>query len=115
MCVYCFCGDWAFRHDPPWDPTYWPKKSPKNPWVDYPGVDYPNPNDLLPLPVSPKSDIKPWDLDKLKEYLDLLQRIKNLEDQVGCPCEPNKADYLSLFKQRIEELEKKVEKKSNGV
>ncbi len=35
-------------------------------------------------------------------------RVKELEDKLGCPCEPNKADYLDLLRQRIEELEKRV-------
>ena len=87
MCLYCVCGDWAFRHDPPWNPPY-------SPYIPQP---------LVPLPI------QPWPLEKLREYRDLLQQIKDLEDKIGCPCEPNKADYLELFKRQIELLEKKGE------
>jgi hypothetical protein len=46
-----------------------------------------------------------WPLDRLKEYRDLLKEIKALEDQLQCPCEPNKANYIELFEQRIKQLE----------
>jgi len=86
MCVYCMIGDWQFRHDPPWNPPYHP---------------------LIPMPINP-TPIIPWDLQKLKEFEDLLRRVKELEDKIGCPCEPNKADYLGLLRERIEELEKRA-------
>lgn len=91
MCVYCFVGDSWFRHDPPWRRQDFEKA----PW------------DLIPQPVSPAPAI-PWDLAKLKDYEEILKRIKALEDALGCPCESNKADYIGLFKERIEALEKKV-------
>jgi hypothetical protein len=50
----------------------------------------------------------PWPIDRLKEYEEMLRRIKELEDKLGCPCEPNKADYLDLLKKRIEALEEKA-------
>lgn len=87
MCAYCMIGDWQFRHNPPWDR----------------GLFQP----LIPAPL-PDVPVNPWSVDQLKEYLDLLERVKALEDQLGCPCEPNKADYIRLFKERIEALEKKV-------
>lgn len=90
MCVYCYMGDAVFRHDPPW-----------NPWEKTP---YTDPFPTIPKPLVP---VNPWPIDKLKEYLEVLKRIKNLEDQLGCPCEPNKADYIGMFKKRIAELEKK--------
>jgi hypothetical protein len=79
MCMYCMVGDWQFRHDPPW---------PNNP--PFPTSPY------IPAPVVPPQ--KPWDLEKLVEFYDLIRRVKELEDKLGCPCEPNKADYLSLLK-----------------
>lgn len=89
MCVYCNCGDWAFKHNPPWRPQ-----------------DYPNYPATIPQPiVTPTPD--PWKVQQLKEYLDLLKQIKEMEDKLGCPCEPNKADYVSLFEERIKHLEKK--------
>lgn len=89
MCVYCSMGDRFFRYDPPWQMP--------------PGTPY------IPTPLNPQSP--PWPIDKLKEYLDLLERVKSLEDQLGCPCEPNKADYIGLFRERIEALEKAIAKK----
>ena len=50
--------------------------------------------------------MNPWSLDKLTEFYDLLKRVKELEDRLGCPCEPNKADYLGLLRERIEKLER---------
>lgn len=49
--------------------------------------------------------VVPWKLDRLQELEDLLRRVKDLEDRLGCPCEPNKADYLGLLRERIEKLE----------
>lgn len=90
MCTYCMIGDWTFRHDPPFYPA--------PPLV-------PQPLPYVPFPLTP------WPLDKLQEYLDLLERVKKLEDALGCPCEPNKADYIGIIKKRIEALEKRVAKK----
>ncbi len=86
MCVYCMTGDFQFRHNPPW-------------WV-------PPETPFVPRPLIPQPAITDWDLTKLREYLDLLKRIKAMEDQLGCPCEPNKADYIGMFEQRIAELER---------
>lgn len=85
MCMYCSMGDHTFRYDPPW---YVPPSTP-----------------YVPAPVVPT--VHPWDLERLREYYDLLKGIKELEDKLGCPCEPNKADYLTMFKNRIAELEAK--------
>jgi hypothetical protein len=74
-------GDWAFRHNPPFyvDPTVYP---------------------TIPQPVTPGPHPK-WTLEQLKEYRDLLKEIKEMEDKIGCPCEPNKADYIGLLNNRI--------------
>ena len=85
MCVYCYCGDHIFRYDPPWNPPY--------------------PHPAIPMPINP-APVTPWDLQRLHEFADLLRRVKELEDKLGCPCEPNKADYLAIFRERIEELER---------
>lgn len=84
MCIYCMMGDWQFRHDPPW----------------YEKVPLP----YVPAPVIPPEQIKPWSLDKLREYRDLLKEVKELEDKLGCPCVPNKADYLKILQDRITAL-----------
>ena len=90
MCVYCTMGDHHFKFDPPWDV---PDTHPVRPFI-------PKPVKLDP--------IVPWDLQRLREYHDLLKRVKELEDQLGCPCEPNKADYIKLFEERIAELERRT-------
>lgn len=95
MCVYCNCGDQFFRHDPPWNPQEYP------PWPPQ-----------VPAPVNP-APVTPWPLEKLLDYYDLMKRVKDLEDRLGCPCEPNKADYLDLLKKRIEALEKKAAEPKN--
>lgn len=88
MCTYCMIGDWTFRHDPPFQipPDFFPQ---------------------VPQPLSP-APVVPWDLDKLRQYHDLLKRVKALEDALGCPCEPNKADYIGMFEKRIKALERKA-------
>ena len=86
MCTYCMVADSWWRHDRPWHLT------PAHP-------AYP----FIPQPVGPRQP--PWSLEKLKEYLDVLKQIKELEDKVGCPCEPNKADYIALFESRIRAVE----------
>jgi len=83
MCVYCVMGDHAFRFNPPW----------QGPYPQY-----------VPAPLVP---VNPWPLEQLKEYYDLLKQVRDLEEQIGCPCEPNKADYIKMFKEKISQLEKK--------
>jgi len=92
MCTYCYCGDHAFKWDRPW---YQPRTpDPMRPWSPF-----------IPKPAKvPESE---WSLDRLKEYKKLLEEIHELEEKVGCECEPNKANYIELFKKRIEALEKK--------
>lgn len=88
MCCYCATGDFIFRHYPPF---------PVDPFT-FPTVPQP----IIPMPY------QAWDLAKLREYLELLEKIKEMEDKLGCPCEPNKADYIGMLKTRIEELQKRV-------
>ena len=92
MCAYCFTGDRFFRFDPPWRPT-----------------DYPMWPNTVPTPALPFGPgYSPWDLAKLKEYLEILKQIKALEEQVGCLSEPNKADYIGLLQERIDVLKGKL-------
>lgn len=88
MCTYCYCGDHPFKYNPPW-------KEDEGPWSPY-----------IPQPLGPITTPS-WELQRLKDYLELLKQIKELEDKIGCPCEPNKADYLALFEKRIKMLEMK--------
>lgn len=96
MCVYCNCGDNFFLHDPPFDLKDWlpPSFEPVRP--------------LIPLPVDPTKPIIPWDLAKLRAYRDILEEIKELEERLGCPCEPNKADYIALLEARIMDLKNRI-------
>lgn len=96
MCTYCFCGDSMWRHDPPWRPV------PGNPW-----------HPRIPEPVVPTVN-PPWDVNRLKEFQELLERIKKLEDQLDCDCvEPDKPNYIKLVKDRIFQLEQRVADKQN--
>lgn len=90
MCTYCNMGDFTFRHDPPWYP-------PPSPLI-------PMPAPYVPLPVNP------WPLEKLRDYHDLLVKVRELEERLGCPCEPNKADYIQVLGDRIAQLEESVKK-----
>lgn len=94
MCVYCMIGDHHFRFDPPW-------RDPIDPFAPI--------HPQVPAPIGPWTP--PWTIDRLKEFEELLKRVKELEDKLGCPCEPNKADYLALLRERIEKLELRVEGK----
>lgn len=93
MCVYCATGDEFFQSPrPPFIPNPWPPQIP------------------APIIVQP---YQPWPLDRVKDLLDVLERLKALEDKLGCPCEPNKADYLTLLSERIAVLEAKVKEQTN--
>jgi len=99
MCVYCATGDWPWRHDPPW---------------------YPQPDPRLPPPaIWPQPQpYQPWDVAKLKEYLELLKQIKALEDQIGgCPCpeERDKPDHIKILQDRVDELQGKIAKVKEAV
>lgn len=89
MCAYCMIGDSFSRWDPPF--ADWQTKSP-----------------LIPAPIPQITPISPWPIEKLREYLNLLKEVKELEDKLGCPCEPNKADYIRLLEDRITDLKKQL-------
>lgn len=89
MCTYCMIGDQAWKWNPPW-----PNQTP-----------FPN-SPFIPAPINPMQPINPWPIEQLKEYLELLKQVKELEDKLGCPCEPNKANYIELFEQRIKQIGK---------
>ena len=39
-----------------------------------------------------------------------MKEIKEMEDKLGCPCVPNKADYIGLLEKRLKFLKKKRRK-----
>jgi hypothetical protein len=85
--------DHSFRYDPPW------RQVPGNPW-------HPN----IPDPVVPTLN-PPWSQDRLENYLELIRRVKTLEDKMGCECiEPDKPDYIKLVEDRIIQLEERQAK-----
>lgn len=88
MRVYCMISGWQFLNNPPWNPQDIPV---------WPGS--------IPRPLVPSNQIQPWDIQQLQEFKDLLRRVKELEDKLGCPCEPKEADYIQLLQKRIDRLE----------
>lgn len=84
MCVYCMIGDHAWKFSPPFTPI--------------------QPHPLLPKPVVP-GPFQDWPIARLREFEDLLRRVKAIEDQLGCPCEPAKADHIGIIRERITRLE----------
>lgn len=92
MCVYCNMGDHAFRFNPPWRVT--PQEQQQFP--------------TIPQPFYPNQIGWTWGIQQLREYYELLKGVRDLEAQVGCPCEPNKADYIKLFEDRIAKLEREA-------
>lgn len=91
MCCYCNMGDSWFKFDPPFKLDPWPEQ--------------------VPQPVYPMPAMD-WPLEKLKEYHRILKEVKEMEDKLGCPCEPNKIDYIKLFDERIKALEDRSNDKS---
>ena len=96
MCVYCMMADWAKK----WTPDT------STPAIPMPGLP-------PPLPVIP---YRPWTQEQLTQFMDILAKIKELEDKLGgCPCEePEKLDYLNLLQQRLDDLDKKIEEKNKA-
>jgi len=87
MCIYCFIADHQWKYDPLFSIP-------------------PTPVHVLP-PTLAQTLNPGWDFVRLSEFYDLLKRVKDLEDQVGCICEPNKADYLGIIKNLLKLLEEK--------
>ena len=97
MCVYCMVGDFYDR--------YWPINPIPTPQPYYPAP--PQPIIIQPV-VIPDAE----ELARLKEMKDILERVKELEDKLGCPCDDpaqrGKPDYIKKIQARLEELEKLV-------
>ena len=84
MCAYCNMGDFQFRYNPPW---YVPPQTP-----------------FVPQPVYPMPPLGGWPVEQLREYLELMRQVKEMEEKLGCPSEPNKADYIKMFEERLAKL-----------
>jgi BMFP domain-containing protein YqiC len=70
---------------------------------------------LIPEPIKEPLPYNPWPIELLKEYEELLKRIKALEDQLGCEChEVEKPNYIKLVEERISQLEERATKNDKG-
>jgi len=85
MSVYRDFGDYVWRYDPPF---------------------LPKPHEMLPDHCSIYlSNPAPWSIERLKEHLNLLHQIWQLEQKPGCVfLEP--ADHIEIIRERITKLEK---------
>jgi hypothetical protein len=94
MCVYCAVGDFYNK----WHPIE-PAKLPEP-------VPLIVPTPVFPLPIEQQ------EIERLKGFLDILERVKKIEDQLGCPCDApedrGKPDYLKKLTDRIAALERRV-------
>lgn len=69
----------------------------------------------VPSILTPLSQPRPlnpgWNAEKLQEYYDLLLKIKELEDRLGCACDGDrgKPDYLGIIKQQLDALQARVD------
>lgn len=90
MCVYCMVGDFYDK--------YWPINPPQPP--------------AQPIIIQPVVIPDPLELERLKEFNEILKRVKELEDKLGCPCDDpaqrGKPDYIKKIHDRLDELEKRA-------
>lgn len=93
MCVYCMIADWIHQYTP--DPYYPTPSIPISPLPYSP---------VIPLQPPPQ---KPWTQEQLDQILDILRRVKEMEDALGgCPCEePGKMDFLKDIQTRLDRIE----------
>src|ERR1700733_9598984 len=121
MCLYCMMADWMHYYAPyspnttPWPTTPaspWPS-SPGQPWPPNPAQPLPSPLtpvlpgfpvDLPGLPFPPQNPGYPWSQKQLDDALEILAKIKELEDALGgCPCEDaSKMDFLKEIQAKID-------------
>lgn len=96
MCVYCMLADWVHK----WVPSPKPSTFPVQPWTPW----TPMPS---PTPVTPPVE---WNRPQYEELIDILAKIKDMEDRLGgCPCEDDsKMDFLREIKERLDLIEGKL-------
>lgn len=128
MCVYCFIADWM-REYSPWKPPssepFTIPVQPWSPWSPYPtGPIHPLPSPWQPAPTPPvgptpiptPQPIHPidnpnegttWTRKQLDEALEILRKVKEMEDALGgCPCEePSKMNFLEEIRARLDRIE----------
>lgn len=97
MCVYCMVGDFYDK--------YWPINPPP-PYQPQPGTT------PLPIIIQPVVIPDAQELERLREIQEILKRVKELEDKLGCPCDDpaqrGKPEYIKKIQERLDELEKKT-------
>lgn len=130
MCTYCFIADWMHKYVPDDYPTTIPVIYPTTvpntiPVAPYPPYAPPIPvkpigNETLPwspwtpylTPVAPISPLPaPWTQEQLDEALEILRKVKEMEDALGgCPCEDaTKLDFLKEIQARLDRLKEQDE------
>lgn len=123
MCTYCFIADWMREYSPwkpvnpyPVNPSPWPLP-PAQPW---PTPIQPWPTPIQPWPVNPSPLPNPvpdvtWTRKQLDEALEILRKVKEMEDALGgCPCEDvSKLDFLKEIRERLDALEAAQKGSSN--
>jgi hypothetical protein len=101
MCVYSVMSDWAHR---------WIPQPGIPPWTPSPSDPYPYPEPATPRQVE-------WDPQMLKEFRDLLERVKRLDEQGGTkPCleaDERKQDFLADIKEQLDRIERNQDQNSN--
>jgi tetrahydromethanopterin S-methyltransferase subunit G len=78
---------------------YWP--------INPTPVPQPQPTIIQPVVIP---DVQ--EFERLREIQEILKRVKELEDKLGCPCDDpaqrGKPEYIKKIQDRLDELEKKV-------
>jgi hypothetical protein len=101
MCVYCLFADHLHKYIPdgPVPNTPIQPGTPWSPWTP-----------SSPLPTAP------WSREQFDEAMEILRRIKEMEDKLGgCPCEdPSKLDFLKRIEERLDRLEQAKKEADNG-
>lgn len=93
MCPYSVLSDWVHR------------------WIPQPGQTPWDPSPIDPYPYPEKAEPKPvqWDSQMLKEFMDIVERVRKLEEaQEKRPCQnadERKMDFFKEIKDALERME----------
>jgi len=94
--------------DGPLTPVPYTPTGPIQPWPPW------TPIQPLPQPPAPQPSL--WTREQYEEAMDILRRIKEMEDRLGgCPCEePGKLDFLKAIEERLTRLEQAQKEAEDG-
>lgn len=93
MCVYCMIPEWGQR------------------WIPNPGWPPYRPSDIDPYPYPEPSTPQPtkWTKQMLKEFEDIMERVRKLEEAAGggkCrEADPSKMDFIKKLRTWLDEQE----------